>query len=274
MVEFAVVRTSQSTSRQGLVFAGGSYLRPVDIAFSAFLVRHGDDSFLFDSGLGLRVDEQYGTEMPRWKRPLIWYGEVDAVKTQLERAGIAPPPRIVLSHGHWDHASALVDFPQAEVWTTPAERDFLKHAHDCGPLRRGAVMLSQVSSPSIRWHEFAFEPKPFRNFEASLDLYGDGTVVLVPLAGHTPGSIGMFLTVDSGRRFLFCGDTVWNANAIPKARPKTFLARAMVDSDAVETQRAVNRLRDALVADPELTIIPAHDAAVQDRLGLFPAFVR
>ena len=32
-----------------------------------------------------------------------------------------------------------------------------------------------------------FEAKPYETFDESADLYKDGSVVLVPLRGHTPG---------------------------------------------------------------------------------------
>ena len=274
MAEFGIVKTSQSTTREGMVFAGGNLGKKVTINYGAVLVRHRGDAFLFDSGLGLTIDAQYGADMPGWKRPLLWYGPVDAARTQLERAGIATPQRIILSHGHWDHASGLVDFPGAEVWTTPAERAFLRHGHDCGWLKRGGVMPSQVEPTTIRWHEFEPNGPAYGGFERSYDLYGDGAIVFAAMEGHTPGSIGMFVTVESGRRFLFCGDTVWSASAIPNARPKMLLARALADDDPAQTLRQICRLRDLAGSDSQLTIVPAHDGALQDRLGYFPSFIR
>ncbi len=50
-------------------------------------------------------------------------------------------------------------------------------------------------------------------FDESLDLFGDGRLVLVPLPGHTPGSVGLFVTLDSGRRLFFSGDTSWRLEA-------------------------------------------------------------
>ena len=39
-----------------------------------------------------------------------------------------------------------------------------------------------------------------------MDLFDDGSVVFVPLPGHTGGSNGMFVNLRSGKRFFFMGD--------------------------------------------------------------------
>jgi glyoxylase-like metal-dependent hydrolase (beta-lactamase superfamily II) len=270
MVAFSILKTSENRVREALTFSGGDFRKTVTINYGAVLVEHDEDRFLFDSGLGINVDAQYCCDMPRWKRPLLKYGPVDPVRRQLERHGIETVPRIVLSHSHWDHASGIADYPEAEIWIAAAEHAYLQHL-PTSPLKRGATMPSQVHAPAIRWHVFDFEGAPYGPFEASLDLFGDGTAVLVPLRGHTPGSTGLMLTLTSGKRFLFCGDTVWNASAIARSRPKTFVASIIADDDRAATLASIELLRDLAVAEPALTIVPAHDGAVQDRLGYFPA---
>ena len=43
-----------------------------------------------------------------------------------------------------------------------------------------------------------------------------------------------------------------------------------LDADAAATLGEVRRLNAVMAANPDLTIVPAHDAAVQDGLGYFP----
>jgi glyoxylase-like metal-dependent hydrolase (beta-lactamase superfamily II) len=264
-VSFAIVKTGHSTVQESLLYAGGDKKKTVENDFSAFLIRHGDDAFLFDTGLGARIDAQYARDMPGWKQRFFKYLKpIVPARDQLARGGLPPISRIILSHSHWDHASGVVDFPQAEVWLSKEELGFI---------RGGNAWPSQVGDPAIRWRTIAFQPKPYRGFPESLDLYGDGTVVLVPQFGHTPGSVGMFVTTSSGRRFFFCGDTVWSAAAIPQGRPKFWLAGLLADSDGARTKAEIERMRALLKADPGLTIVPAHDSRVQARLGFFPAWV-
>jgi glyoxylase-like metal-dependent hydrolase (beta-lactamase superfamily II) len=111
-------------------------------------------------------------------------------------------------------------------------------------------------------------------FERTLDLFGDGSAVLVSMPGHTPGSTGLLLTLASGQRYLFVGDTVWNADAIAAEAPKSLLGRKLADSDADRTLALVRQLRALSAAEPSLVIVPAHDARVHDRLGYFPKWVK
>ena len=119
----------------------------------------------------------------------------------------------------------------------------------------------------------ALTDAPFLGFERSLDLYGDGSVVLVGMPGHTPGSVGLYLRNASGREFLFCGDIVWNAQALANAAPKMRMARRMADADAEATQTQIDRLHRLQQERPEITIVPAHDAQVQSTLAYFPDWV-
>jgi glyoxylase-like metal-dependent hydrolase (beta-lactamase superfamily II) len=269
-IEFSLVKTDQTHAPEGLVWSGGSFFKSATINQVAVLVRHPQGTFLFDTGLGEQIAEQYRQDMPLWARPSFKYAEpVTPARPQLDRAGIAVP-RIILSHTHWDHASGLVDFPEAEVWVTPEERQFDQHEGLGFP----GAFPSQIGAPSIRWHVYALEPRPFEGFDRSLDLFGDGSAVLVPLPGHTPGAVGLVLTLASGKQYLFCGDTVWSAQALKEVRPKSWIASLIADHDRAQTLQAVQHLHDLMQQQPGLVVVPAHDAAVQDTLGYFPHWVR
>lgn len=267
-VSFALIRTASVTTLEGFTYRGGSFLKPITVNHTAVLVRHPRGSFLFDSGLGRRIDSQYEADMPLWARPFFQYEKpVSPARDQIQHAGLAPVSRIILSHSHWDHASGLVDFPEAAVWTTAAERDYMKHASPPGNFP------SQTGSSAIRWHEFAFTGPAWNGYAKSLDLFGDGSAVLVPLPGHTPGAVGLFVTVASGRSYFFCGDLVWRADALREGQPKWFISSLIVDDDREATLAGVQQLHDLMRKRPDLVVVPAHDAAVQDRLGYFPQWV-
>ncbi|HTD04052.1 MBL fold metallo-hydrolase [Undibacterium sp.] len=266
-LEFAIVKTSEVTTLEGLSYAGGSYFRSARLQHIAVLVRHPQGNFLFDSGLGKNIDAQF-KDMPVWARPFFSYGPVTPARTQLDAAGYSDIPRIFLSHAHWDHASALVDFPEAEVWLSQQEKIYLETPH------AASVFPSQIGAPSIRWHTYALQPKPTMGFALSLDIFGDGSAVLLPLPGHTPGSVGLLLTLASGKQYFFIGDTVWKNQAIAEQKPKMWLASALVDNDKAQTMAAIAAIRRLQQAQPQIVIVPAHDAAIHDGIGYFPHFVK
>ncbi|MEO7547245.1 MAG: MBL fold metallo-hydrolase [Ramlibacter sp.] len=270
-VGFAIVKTGTLQVREGLLYSGGDFSKKVDNIYSAILIRHAGEFILFDTGLGSHIAQQYRQDMPLLLRPFFKYQDpVLPVRAQLESAGIGRLSRIVLSHSHWDHASGVTDFPGTPVLVAPEELEVIRRP--AGKL--GAPWPSQVGDKSIQWQQIAFEPRLYEGFERSLDLFRNGKVVLVPMNGHTPGSVGLFLTVDSGKRYFFVGDAVWSAGALVNGSPKFWAARMQADDDAARTQGTIEQIRAAMQRDPGLVVVPAHDGTVQNALGYFPAWVR
>ena len=140
-----------------------------------------------------RCCRQLDAELPwRIKR----YGEVQPARDQLERDGLYID-RIVLGCVRWEHASGLADFPGVPVLASPDSLDYLQTATP------PAVLPSQFRHP-IDWQPLQFEPRPYLGHGQSLDVFGDGQLVLVPLTEH--GAVGLYLTLADGRRFFFRGD--------------------------------------------------------------------
>ena len=270
-VGFAIVKTSQVAVPEVLLVPGGSVAKQVHSNFSAFLVKHHDDYLLFDTGMGSQIDLQYQQGMPVWWRPFFKYDKpVVSARAQLDKAGIPPLKRVILSQSHWDHAGGVQDFPEASVGVAAAELARVR-TPSTGP---GGTWESQVGAASIQWEPLVFQPAPFKGYPESLDAFGDGTVVLVPMPGHTKGSVGLFVTVDSGRQYFLVGDVVWTVAALQQGAPKFWVAGKLVDDNAPQTQASLEKLQMLAQSEPDLVVIPAHDSAVQDPLGYFPAWVQ
>jgi glyoxylase-like metal-dependent hydrolase (beta-lactamase superfamily II) len=173
---------------------------------------------------------------------------------------------VILSHSHWDHISGLEDFPQAEVWAARAEIDYID--------RLPVGELVRRMKDKIRWKAIEFSDGAYENFDRSLDLFKDGSIVLVPLPGHTPGSLGMFVNLRSGKRFLFTGDLTWSVEGVEIPTERPWIARKLVDLDEEEVRRSIVKVHLLRQRYPELIVVPAHDRRVHDRLANFPAVER
>lgn len=269
-VKFSIVSTGGTETLEGFVFSGGSFTKKVAVSYVGVFVRHGEEGFLFDTGLGSRIQQQYEADMPWWARPFFKYDPpVMPIKAQLSADDLNRLRFVVLSHAHWDHASGLTDFPSLDIWVSHPERAFARDSQS----KVGGAWSSQVGSPDIRWTEVDFNGAPYMGFGSSHDVFGDGTVILVPMYGHTPGAIGMFLTTTSGKRLLFCGDAVWNVGAIDRVSPKFPPARWLGDHDPDVTLQVIRQLHALRQSDPGLLIVPAHDGEVHRQLGIYPDWV-
>ena len=254
-----------------LLLPEGSLSKKIDTNFSAFLIKHKNDYLLFDTGLGANIATQYAQDMPYWARPFFKFDKpVLPARKQLDDAGFAPIQKVIISHGHWDHASGVPDFPEAQIFAAENEMHSIEHPSSGA----STAWPSQVAAPGTRWSPLVLQPIAHKGYAQSLDLFNDGTVVLVAMPGHTEGSIGMFVTVDSGKCYFFIGDAAWKTGAMQAGAPKFWAASMVVDRDRDQTLRSVEQVRAVALQYPNVVVVPAHDAAVQDALGYFPTWVR
>jgi len=269
-VQVSIIKTADIQVLESLVYQGGPW-RKITNNFSAFLIKHDNDYILFDTGLGTHVDEQFKKDMTWWQRPFFKYnGPVTPASVQLKNNNINHIDKIFLSHAHWDHASGIDDFPEAPIYINGEEKEFTKTPGHTA----GSPWASQLSLPTTIWKEYSFSQKEYEGFPLSYDLYNDGSLVLVPLFGHTPGSVGLFVTVSSGKKYFLIGDAVWSAKAVSVNAPKFCLAGSIVDSDSHATDETIKALHELNKKKPEIILVPAHDGVTQDSLGYFPTWLK
>lgn len=270
-VGFSVIKTSKVAVAERLLLPDGSLSKKIDTNFSAFLIKHQQDYVLFDTGLGSKIEAQYDQDMPYWQRPFFKFDKpVLPARKQLDDAGFAQVQKVIISHSHWDHAGGVMDFPEARIFASADEMPTIAQPQSGA----GGTWASQVADPAIHWTPLVLQPVAYKGYAHSLDLFNDGSVVLVAMPGHTAGSIGMFVTVDSGKCYFFIGDVAWKTGAVQLGAPKFWAASLIVDRDRDQTLRSVEQVREVTQKYPDLVVVPAHDGAVQDALGYFPNWVR
>lgn len=255
----AAIRAGEMHSRAVFAFRGGRWNEDRTFSMGGILVRHPKGTLLFDTGFGSRIDAQVAGLDPVTRR-LAQYRRGTPIAKQLKAAGIDPKSlqAVVLTHSHWDHASGLDDLRGVPVWVTRPELDFIHHGGRPTTLIRDLGELNYVP--------FDFTGGPYFGFEASRDVYGDGSVVLVPAFGHTPGSIIAFIATPDGKRYALIGDLVWQKDGIDLPSERPWPIRMLVDGDASQVRDAIIRMRQAAHAVPSMIVVPAHDARVWQTL--------
>jgi N-acyl homoserine lactone hydrolase len=232
----------------------------VDVPIVAFLLEHPSAGLvLIDTGFHRTVAE--GNSRDR-SRNLGALGRLmtrnmqmtpdQAVAAQLRERGIDPSDveLIVMTHLHFDHASALGEFPGATVLASRPEWDA---AGARNPGLHGYVPAQLDPLLSYRTFEFAPAPAPAQDgLGQTQDLFGDGSVTLVFTPGHTLGHVSLILRL-SERLALLTGDAVYTLATLREgARPWR-----------CEDPRAFERSVGALAAwdreHPDALVIPGHD---------------
>lgn len=234
----------------------------VDATASSLLIRHPQGAVLIDAGTSMRFAEEVepfptmvrtvmklGPGSIRAKRPVS--AHLEALKTRPEQL-----LAIIPTHAHVDHLGGVLDVPDTvPIWTTSAERNFAR-AEVKAAVRSVHVMPTHAKALEARGVELELDRTG--GFAKHRDLFGDGSVLLVDLAGHTPGSIGVWVTLPSGRRLFLTGDAINRVSELAPAQSKRAVMRAS-DVDEKKTHALVSRLSKLREVDPALEWLPAHD---------------
>jgi glyoxylase-like metal-dependent hydrolase (beta-lactamase superfamily II) len=188
-----------------------------DLPVSCGLIRHKQGNVLFDTGCHPSVvdhaEERWGP-LAKVMKPVM--SAEETLLPSLACVGLEPDDIdvVINSHLHSDHCGCNLFFNKATI---------LVHARE----------LEAASSPEAEAAGYLRKDwdvgRPIESVTGERDLFGDGSVVLVPLPGHTPGTMGALVSLDRDGQFLLASDTVslrqsldtdtaprntWNAEAL------------------------------------------------------------
>lgn len=249
----AVAETGVLESNALFAYRGGGF-EPRPFGMDVFVVRHPQGTLLFEAGFGRHLHEHLQS-VPWLMRVLSKVQPATPLDAQLKAAGL-PPERLAgvfLTHTHWDHVGALQDLPGVPVYLPRVERDFIAHGGEATALLR--------SFGELNYRLYDFDGPPYAGFAASHDVFGDGSVVVVPAGGHTPGAVVAFVR-GADHDYALIGDQAWQREGVDIPAEKPWLSRLMVDDDAAGVRRNLVDLHRLQQANPRLLIVPSHDRRV------------
>jgi glyoxylase-like metal-dependent hydrolase (beta-lactamase superfamily II) len=223
----------------------------------AIAVRHGQDLLLFDAGFSAQPDRDaaYAPALLRWTTQRI---PLTTAQAQLEAAHLRATA-IYLTHAHWDHVGGMGALADVPVYVSPQEKAFIASGD-------ALTALAREETPPAGYRTYDFQDGPYAGFERSHRVFDDGSVVLVPAPGHTPGSVIAFVNLPD-RHYALIGDLAWSLDAVQAEADQPWWLRRMIDTDpeaVVANLRRVHALQKQC-ADA-LQVVPAHDPAAWARL--------
>ena len=223
----------------------------IDNSLTSFVVRHPQATFIVDPAVCLHAEQRAIAQLPAVLRAAV-RPPADTIPTITALGRLAVPAALdfaLPTHAHWDHVSGLLDLPGLPVHLHRTERAWISSG-TVAPV--GGVRDSLRDRPVV---EYELDGPPVLTFAKSRDLFGDSSVILVDLAGHTPGSVGMLAHTPRGW-VLIAGDAAWHELQIEKVRQKSGFPGALVDQDRDETFRTLHRLH---LARRVVSIVATHD---------------
>ena len=211
---------------------------PRDITDSCYLIRHGDQQMIWDTGFPAS-----------WKGQTHDLGDLTVridktLAEQLAQVGLKPADIDIvgISHMHSDHTGQAAEMPQAELLIGKADFDQTKGKDD----------------PFGSWRS---DGAKVRAVTGDTDVFGDGTVVALHLPGHTPDHLALLVKLASGP-VLLTGDLYHSRDAREKRGVPPF------NTSREETLQSMD-VFEKLAKDTGAKVVIQHEPR---DIALLPAF--
>jgi glyoxylase-like metal-dependent hydrolase (beta-lactamase superfamily II) len=218
----------------------------IELPVSCVLLRHTAGNILFDTGCHPDALVDPAARWGTMAKAMVPIGAADDhVINGLAGLGLTPDDIdvVVNSHFHSDHCGCNAFFKRATIFCHRLE---LEAAQGEGAVERGYIPAD--------WKH----PMPTRTLEGQHDLFGDGRLTLLPLPGHTPGTLGAMVCLDRDGSFLLAADAV----ALRDNLERELMPRNTWDPDlATQSLQEIRRLQRG-----GATVVFGHDAQQWDGL--------
>ena len=216
--------------------------KKLQLTASCYLIRHADHYMIWDTGYPVTAATPNG--------PTVKVTLVD----QLAQLKIKPEQinYVGISHYHGDHTGQAASFPQATLLIGQGDWDVLK-----GPTPSGTTN----AAPLKHWLDGDGKSEPVAKDK---DVFGDGTVVMLDMPGHTPGHHSLLVKLKEKGNVLLTGDQAhfhenYDTNGVP-----TF------NFNRADTLASFDRFKQ-IAKNLNATVIIQHDPRDIDKLPAFPA---
>jgi N-acyl homoserine lactone hydrolase len=218
--------------------------KKLQLTASCYLVRHADHYLIWDTGYPAAVA---GTTP---SGPTVKVSLVE----QLAQLKIKPDQinYVGISHYHGDHTGQAASFPQATLLIGQGDWDVLK-----GPTPSGTTN----AAPLKHWLAGEGKAEPVARDK---DVFGDGSVIMLDMPGHTPGHHALLVKLKEKGAVLLTGDQAhfrenYESNGVP-----TF------NFNRADTLASFDRFKQ-IAKNLNATVIIQHDPRDIDKLPAFPA---
>ena len=225
------------------------------IPVPAFLLEHpAEGPVLVDTGLPSLAATDMAAAMSNTSKRLyeLRMTPDDGIAAQVRARGVDPTAirHVVMTHLHNDHASGMVEIPDAtfvasapewKAGDAPAPRRLLSGYHR--PHYEGRPRRALDPATGTRWGAFG----------TTFDLFGDGSVRVLFTPGHTPGHCSVAVATERGDAIL-TADLAYTRSAVyGDAEPG-------MRANAKQLRASLAQLRRHVREHPETLVIPGHDA--------------
>jgi glyoxylase-like metal-dependent hydrolase (beta-lactamase superfamily II) len=207
--------------------------------YSCYLIKHGDEYMVWDTGF---------TPGTNPNAPKV--GIVD----RLKELKVAPEQvkYVGISHFHGDHTGQLAPFTTATLLIGKGDWD-------------GIISPTPMQGANVAgFKSWISENRKVEPLIVDKDVFGDGSVIVLRMPGHTPGHSSLLVRLKDMGPVLLTGDLVhfrenYESGGVP-----------IFNFDRAATVASIERMKQ-IAANLKATVVIQHDMRDIGKLPAFPA---
>lgn len=217
--------------------------KPKALTSSCYLIRHGNRVLLWDTGVSGALAGQ-----PAASQGVFTISLKARLVDQLARIGVKPGDVgfVGISHYHDDHSGQAADFPSATLLVGSGDWDSIK-----GRPATAARFAPWISGGA-----------KVESIVRDRDVFGDQSVIILDMPGHTPGHKGLLVRLKSGA-VLLTGDLYHATEQVANRGVPSF------NTNRADTLASFDRFQ-AIAKSLKAKVIIQHEAADIAKLPAFP----
>lgn len=251
------------------IAARGGKMSMIDFPSFCGLIRHPVEGWiLFDTGYAdhfFEATKHFPEKLYRIALP-VKLNDEEKLLAQLAQLGInADDIRwIIVSHYHGDHIAGLRDFPNARFVASKKDTEDLQSL-----MHKSLRATTQGKLPGLLPADYFQKlvyaddlplvdlPQWMQPFTQAFDLFGDQSLLIIPLPGHSHGQIGLLMQDADGRPVFLTADACWSLPACREKRLPSVIAR-FATANHQDFQKTFLQLSELANREPSIAILPSH----------------
>jgi len=227
--------------------SSGDYAKQkATLASTCFLISHPAGNLLWDTGLS----DSLANKEPAVNGVFTLSLEKTIIAQLAEINMTANDVNYVsISHSHFDHIGQISSFPKSTWLVSNKEKN------------------AMFSSEKLKMQNASFSDLKQTTFDGDYDVFGDGSVMILDMPGHTKGHTVLQLMLEDTGPVLISGDLYHQA----KSRTLKRVPRFNVDEP--QTRKAIERFEN-IVKKLGAKVLIQHEKNDIDKLPKLPNFLQ
>lgn len=262
-VTFKALKVGSCTHPQCMA-ARGTGFKSVEFPALCFLIHHPEKGYmLYDTG----YESYFFEETAKFPNKLyalvtpVSLPENQCLGNQLKSLGLTfdDIKHVIVSHFHADHIAGIKNFTKAQYICFTDDLRKYQSMNSIKQLSKAflkGLLPKDFEQRILDVNQTALTNFALEGFEQVFDIFGDNSLLAVPLKGHTEKQLGLIFQ-ENNQKYFLVADSIWGIDYLRNNQKPSSLTGLIMDSKN-NFNITFDKLRHILFSRPDITLVPSH----------------